>query len=154
MVLTGGWGKQEGWDPSEPGCKGLLERRKGSGREGTGQGSSQPWPFGLSLSQLSFSSEHPPDGTIYPPVTYTVLLVAHIDVWGVSTGVVARPVWSKDKLRFVLMCNSVNKMSYAFGMHKHFPYCEKGQEVLRNDLWCYLECKCLVRGFLVAGAVR
>lgn len=43
-------------------------------------------------------------------------------------------------------------MSYVFGTHKPFPCCETGQEVLREDLQCYLECKCLVRGFLTAGA--
>lgn len=52
----------------------------------------------LSLTQLSFSSEHPPNGTKHPPVTYTGLLLVHIDVQGVSADVVtARLVQNQTK---------------------------------------------------------
>jgi len=60
---------------------------------------------------------------------------------------------SKDKQnKFVVRCNSINDMSCAFQTHKPFPYCKIGQEVLREDLWCILECKYLLRAFLAAGA--
>lgn len=154
MVLTGGWGEQEGWDPPELWSNwSCWEGGRVLAGKALERALSHDSSFSaLSLTELSFSSEHSPNGTKHPAVTYTGLLVAHMGVQGGQCWCCHSQAGPKtNKIRFVVRCNYYYQDELCL-WDKLFPYHEIGQQVLREDLWCIPGMQ--VFGEMVSGCWR